>query len=452
MYLRTFYDTLRNRSAVSKRTRRFGLAVGSSLFSKGITVVLQIGIMPIAIRKLGIELYGVYALLTSFLVLISLSEIRLGPRLIRTLSLCEATNDRRGQKRLISSAFFFNRWLEPCVGSGDKFGGADYSRIMAGQATIPCVCAAHSPLCPAGLCHRCHPTHRHHISENPSWISGASPRQCQWRHWKFIDHDRGAGVLPFSPTIVSLIIYVYAGQVLAAVGNSIWVLKRRPWLVPELHLVGWQSVKGFVHEGVQISANQSVLPWLQREFCQLVLFRLIGPAVAGQFAICLQMTTLIGGAVNLFTIPLYGAISDAVARREIKWIENNMRRLLAFCGAYCVLLMTVFLCCGQQLMSAWLGSRFPAMTRGELTVFIAYCSVLIFRNIHYVAIISIQYVWPVTAISVLEATFIIALIPLVTGPFGLFGVLSVLAAATLISCLSYPVIYRRVLHQAAFSY
>ena len=84
------------------RGSRLKLAILASIGSKLVTVVLQFLVVPLAIRALGAERYGVYAMLTSSLGWITLVGVGISPSL--TIAIAAARGDSRKEAGYLTSA------------------------------------------------------------------------------------------------------------------------------------------------------------------------------------------------------------------------------------------------------------------------------------------------------------------------------------------------------------
>jgi O-antigen/teichoic acid export membrane protein len=418
------------------RNQRIAMAVSTSLLSKGATMVLQIAVMPIAIRKLGLDLYAVYSILTSFLLLISLSEFGVGPRLIRTLSMAEVRGNRKEQQIAFSSAFLMVATI----------GIAATVLLSVGAQVVPATwIAGPAQQAYVSTIRQCVPVVS--LLGLVQLLANVVQRaQAGFQELHFFNLAGGLGnvlmifgiaVFLWIPTsVLSLTLCLYGSQSLALLGNMAGFLWRRPWLSPKLSLVCISKVRSYLNEGAQVSLNQSILPWLQRELTKILLFRLAGASVAAKFSICLQLAALLGGAVAMLTTPLYGAISDAVSKHELAWVVGSLRKLLIGSLAYCATLAVVFHSFGNILLPKWLGPQ-ARFSQPELLAFVAYFSIAALKHIFYVFIVSIKYAGLVTVVSLAEAVVGVALI----ASYGHIGLLFTLLAWTVVSLPSALLIF-----------
>ena len=82
------------------RDRSIRLAMITSVISKLGTIVLRLVSIPIAIRLLGMDLFGVYAVITMAVGMIDMMHVGIGPALTKEITNAVATGNRRREKRI----------------------------------------------------------------------------------------------------------------------------------------------------------------------------------------------------------------------------------------------------------------------------------------------------------------------------------------------------------------
>ena len=90
----------------TRRSRSIRLAVVTSFLSKAGTVLLQLLSIPIAVRVLGRQEFGLYTTVNLTLSTVALLQVGVGPALTHGLTRARAANDEIKQRELGSSAFF----------------------------------------------------------------------------------------------------------------------------------------------------------------------------------------------------------------------------------------------------------------------------------------------------------------------------------------------------------
>ena len=87
-------------AAAQSRTRAMGLAVVSSLVSKGGTALLMLVSIPLAFKVLGEERFGVYGVVQTMMWFITMSDLGMGPGITRRIAgaVARGTGRRKPQR------------------------------------------------------------------------------------------------------------------------------------------------------------------------------------------------------------------------------------------------------------------------------------------------------------------------------------------------------------------
>ena len=91
----------------SLRTQRLKISLITSLAGKGVSIVVQLIAVPIAISALGIERFGVYAMLTALLNWLNMATVGVLPGLTVQIVTANANMDRKKKRRFLHPFFYF---------------------------------------------------------------------------------------------------------------------------------------------------------------------------------------------------------------------------------------------------------------------------------------------------------------------------------------------------------
>ncbi|HEY1121093.1 MAG TPA: oligosaccharide flippase family protein, partial [Haloferula sp.] len=100
----------------ARRDRSIRLAVVTSFLSKAGTVLFQALSIPIAVRVLGREEFGIYSAVNVTLGIVSMLQVGIGPALAHGLSKAKAHGHEEDARQLSSSAFFLSGGLALIAG------------------------------------------------------------------------------------------------------------------------------------------------------------------------------------------------------------------------------------------------------------------------------------------------------------------------------------------------
>ena len=93
-------------AAAKSRTRAMGLAVVSSLVSKGGTALLMLVSIPLAFKVLGEERFGGDGVVQTMMWFITMSDLGMGPGITRRIAGAVARGDREEETAAVSCGFF----------------------------------------------------------------------------------------------------------------------------------------------------------------------------------------------------------------------------------------------------------------------------------------------------------------------------------------------------------
>ena len=86
--------------------RRAGLTGMTTLFSRGVTVIIGLATLPITSHYLGKERFGLWLTLSSFIAWIVIVDLGIAISLINALSSADGRDDRTTAQRAVASAFW----------------------------------------------------------------------------------------------------------------------------------------------------------------------------------------------------------------------------------------------------------------------------------------------------------------------------------------------------------
>jgi len=390
------------------RTRRLGYAVVTSVSSKVASIAVQLLALPIAINALGAEKYGVFVTLSAALMWLSIANMGLSPGLTRGIAISVANADRTSERRYFSSAFFLIFgvafllltflavvwWSVPV----ETLFGNEYSmysdEVRGGLLLLGLLLTLTLAL---SVVDAARAGYQEQYANNLSTTLGNTLSIVLL----FV-------VAYYWPTIAGMIVAIYGMYVLAQLLNGfhlIWL--SRPYLVPRLDHFDFGLCKMLFGTGLAF-----VLVWISSYINQqLSLFlvgRQLGPDSAASFAVMLRMTDLLGSVVIMFTLPLWPAITDAMARGEISWVRSSYRKLVLLSTCYAIVAGGLIAVAGQPIVRLWIGPE--VLPTGLLQGFIGLYFVLVmWTHVHYMTLVGLGRLWAPAIVLLMESVVMVPL-------------------------------------------
>lgn len=397
-----------------QRGSRLILAVSTSLVSKMGSFLLQLIAIPIAMKTLGFEIYGVYAVLVAFIYFLTITGVGLGPGLTRAITKAQAMGDKESEKRYFQTAIV----MLICAGSvgagiiyfclhnlpattlfGKEF--APYQSIIYDSAPFVAIMLFMEIL-----------------------LSIVDRMQAGYQAihrvnlWGSAGNFIGAGLLIACihrwPEIPFLMFCVIGMQQLGKLGNGIvMLLGERRYLLSGPKRVSWPLVKELAKDGVAFTAAQCLSPLMRHEGGKFLASHLGGPVAAGIYAVLNQMSTMLGGFIAMFTAPLWPALMDAAHRQDFRWFETARKRLwiavLVYSFGVGIFLSTL----GSGAIELWLHGEVH-ISPAILLAFSCFYICMAWNHVTYICLTALGSILKPAVIAVTESA-----IALVLGWYGM---------------------------------
>ena len=390
------------------RTKRLKFAVITSIFSKIITVCVQLIAIPVAVNALGAERYGVFVTLTAVLAWISLANVGLEPGLTRGIALSAADGDLAREERYLSSSFFLVAgiasvlltllilvvWKAPVETLfGNEYAGFS-SEIRWGLLLLGLLFVLKLVL---SVIEAARAGYQEQYITNLCMSAGNALSIALL----FV-------VASYWPTVAGMIVAVYGAVVLAQLLNGIHLLGfSRSYLMPRLGYFNLGLSKVLVGSGLALFLIY-VSSFVNQQLSLFISGRELGPTSAASLAIMLRMSELLGGVIMMITFPLWPAITEAVARRDISWVRNSYRKIALYSTSYSVAAGVTVAIAGQTIVYLWIGPEVLPSVLLQVLVGL-YFVLWSWAHVNHMTLIGLGWLWP-TALMVLTESLI--MIPL----------------------------------------
>jgi O-antigen/teichoic acid export membrane protein len=390
------------------RAWRMKLAVVTSIISKVMTVIVQVIATPVAINALGVEQYGVFVTLTAVLAWMSIANAGLVPGLTRGIAISVASDDRASQERYLSSAFFLISgiasvllallvivlWGLPVESLfGNRY--ADYTgEIRRGLLWLGLIFILRLTL---SVVEAARQGYQEQYINNLSMVGGNALSMVLL-----------FTVAYYWPTIVGMTVAIYGTIVLAQLLNGVHLVGfSRSFLVPRFRHFDFVSSKILLSTGSAFFIVQ-MSSFVGQELIVLLVGRDLGPESAGTVAVMLRLLILCGGVVAMVTLPLWPAITDAVARGNIDWVRSTYKKLTLFSVFYSVSIGVMIAIFGNTIVHLWIGPE--VSPSGLLQSLIGLYFVLaIWSHVNFMTLVGLGWLWPPAVVLLIESLAMIAM-------------------------------------------
>jgi O-antigen/teichoic acid export membrane protein len=415
-----------------RRNRSIGLAVATSFLSKGGNVLLQLLSIPIAVRVLGREEYGLFATVNLSLSLVTLLQVGVGPALTHGLAKARADGDETGQRELGSTAFFLMTGLAALAGVvlaavlcfvplTTLYGETVAGRESVLRPALWTCLGLFLLLFVLNLTDRVREGHLE-VASNNLWGAVGNVTAAL-----FV----GVGVW-FVPQVWFLVLAVHGAMVLAKLGNTAALWRRHRLMRPDPAAFRGERARHLFSDGVAFSTCFVVAGIIEYNFCGWLVNRIHGLADIALYNVLISLTVMQLGFVVMLSAPTWPAVAEALARGDRPWAKRAARRLHLYGAAFALCSATGLVLLGPWLLPLWLGKEFSLIDRTFLACYGLYFIAHVWRHLNHALMVGTGQVSKVVGIQLAESALIAALAAPVLSHWGIGGLLVMMGTVILL--------------------
>lgn len=345
--------------------------------------MLRIISIPVAIRYLGMEQFGVYATILVIVQMMDVFHVGIGPALTQKLSKANLENDTEKEARLFSTSMIISAsitfvialglwitvWNVPITELfGDKY--APFAESMRRACLIGIVIIAIELVCL--------------VAER------ARDGYMETRYtnsWGAFGNFLAAAMLLIGvmkyPTIEFLVLAINGSVVLAKFGNMVQMMIQRPYLLPRLKTYTPKMVKMLMSGALIFTVVYGSSGITEYNVIGYMIGRFLGPEQAANYSVLVSIHVMMVGVISMLTIPMWPAVIDAYERRDFEWVSKAARKLrlvaVGFGGAAFVGMALL----GAWVVKLWIGDDF-SLGRGTMTIFGCYFALHLWRHVNQI--------------------------------------------------------------------
>lgn len=393
----------------TRRNASIRLAVITSFLSKAGTVLLQLLSIPIAVRVLGREEFGLFTTVNLTLSTISLLQVGVGPALTHGLTRARAAADGDGQRELGSTAFFLMAGIALVAGLalaavlvlvplqaiyGEAFAGRENALRPALWAGLGLFLL----LFVLNLTERVREGHLE-VASNNLWGAAGNVMAAL-----FV----GVGVW-WVPEVWYLVVAVHGAMVIGKLCNTAALWRKHPLMLPSPKWFRPAVARLLFSDGMAFSTCCLVTGIVEYNFCGWLVGRTGGPAGIALYGVFISLTIMQLGFVVMLSTPTWPAVAEALARDDHAWAIKAARRLYGFGAAFALCSALGLVLVGPWVLSLWLGKDFGDIGRPLLACYGLYFVAHVWRHLNHAMMIGTGQVSKLVVIQLFESAMVAAL-------------------------------------------
>lgn len=425
------------------RTGRMFAAWGTSAPSKIVTLLVQVIAIPIVYRSIGPAQFAAYAAVTAAASILTFLNLGMGGALVTPLAEAAADKDPYREASIVRSAFL------PVIGLA--IAGLAVAlpllsvlplRTLFGLAAT----GTSGPALRAAAVLACIGT----AAAVPLSVAESVRQAYQELHVNNLLNTLSNGILCLglllaswlAPTLPVFVAVTVLGPLVVRILNVALLFRRRPYLFATRQSVSWLQARCLARDGLSYIGAAGIGSILVYQWPVYFMARTRAPLESSRFAVFFQLIIFILAFSASFTLPLWGAIADAVARADYAWIKILVGRARVASLAYGICGMVVFGLTANFILSLWLHRPFYADGRlrwlGGFYVLLA-----MWENVHWPMALGLGAMRAASGAVFCRAVVFAASVPLVISHGAVSLMLALCASVIAITAWYYPVLVAR---------
>ena len=320
---RSDFDTSTESGRNDERHQRALVNAAAAIVAKIATVIANLVVIPMVLNHLGAERFGVWATVTSFVMLLSFTDLGIGNGLMTAVSHASGRSDATELRRLATAGMLSTGTIGMLVVATSVIAYAvvpwpqwlnvsgDAAIEVAPAIAVLGVCLGIAM--PAGVATRIEAGLQRGFVSSAIQVAGA-----------FLGLAMTVIALRLKAGLPWLVGASVGAPVLAMMANSVsFFYWRRPDLRPTHAGYSPSALRSLMRIGMLFFALQLSLAlgmWTDN----IIISRLLGPAAVTQYSIPARLYGLISMVVIMATGPLWPAYGEAVARGDHAWARRTL--------------------------------------------------------------------------------------------------------------------------------
>jgi O-antigen/teichoic acid export membrane protein len=429
-----------------ERGKRLRWAVLSSLTVRPLAVLIPVLIVPVFIRYLGTDRYGLFETISGLAIWVGLANLGLGLGLRNRLMDCHVSGDRMLACKYVSTLFFVMLgiglmgfltiagvtyavpWRQ--VLNAENLAATDDLRLIIFMAlAIPLVGVT--------------------LTYAPSIYSAyqETHRQNFWDGLSKIATLVACLLLPFTHFgILGAIIALSGIPLVVSLSNEFWLwFHAKPWLRPKWQLFDRSLLGGLLHDGLLLFCLSSAA-MIMFQADRVVIGILRSSIEVAEFSMVNRCMMLAYGGLTLVLMPLWPAYGEAFRRGDVAWCLQKLRLTTKIGAVFIAAAGIALLVFRTPIFELLSGQQELIPSKLLIVGMVVGCLCRVWADCHSILLNGANVLRPQIALLGINALVAIVLNIAATHYFGNIGtVWSFPVAAALTTLWGYPLMVRKFL-------
>lgn len=337
------------------RGRRILSAMGTAILGKGSVLVVNAISVPITVRYLGAEQYGLWITISMSIAMLVYLDIGIASTLTNLISESYSTGDRAAAGQYFATAFWMTSGVAVALGAVAwwLWPRINFAHLLHVRNPVLVPQVSHA-VAAAGLLFLC---------GLPAGMAARALAGYQELHIANLFSALG-NILALGAIVVvvllrgslAMLVSAYAGAIVfGSIACLVWVcLVRKPWLMPLPGRVRWRLVRRIFGSGGQFFVIQ-LAGLVVFNSDNIVISHFLSPAEVTPYNVTWRLVTYANTVQILSSQALWPAYAEAWARGQVDWVRTAYRRMRRMTALTLAISCAVLIPFGRAIIRVWAG-------------------------------------------------------------------------------------------------
>lgn len=356
------FDAQTEEGRSRERYRRIAWTMVGALAAKMVVMLVSLLSIPLTIRYLGEERFGLWMTINSFLFLLGFTDFGIGNSLLNAISRTHAENDHLAARRFVSTGVFLLTALAililglfamayPFIPWARLFNVTSGLAMAEAGPTLAVLMVALALNTPLGIVQRVQ------MGYQEGFVT-------QW--WNV-----GASVLSLLLLLIVIglklglpclaIAMVGAQPLVFGICSIVEYVKVKPWLKPAWAMMDKSTAQHLLKSGAVFFLLQA-LTLIGLYGDNLILAVTHGASMVGNYAIPQRLFAMANVLPGVLLTGFWPAYTESLQRGHYAWVRRTLKRSLALSFIMSAALVVPFVVFGNSIMFLWTGVHVNAST------------------------------------------------------------------------------------------
>jgi len=349
------FDTSNAEGREHERHRRIAISSASAFIGQGVNYVVMIAMVPLLIKHLGQEQYGLWLAVSSMASFTVFADFGLGNGLINVLGKAHGLDDRKVAREYVSSGFFMLMGISLMLALIGLvlLPQMDWNNFFHLE-TLEAKGSSHKVVwvffliflinLPFSIVQKVQMAYQENYI-NSLWLAVGK-----------VGMLIGAvvGVMTQQTLLYFVIVLAGVPVIMMILNSGLLYGRRRPWLRPGWSYISLKSTKELCRTGLLFFAF-GISGVLSVQIDTLVIGKFLGATEVPTYAIPLRLFMVMTTLLGFIMVPLWPAYREAIVRDDVNWVRKTFWRTMKLSGIISVPFALLLVAFAPFIIRLWIG-------------------------------------------------------------------------------------------------